>query len=335
MTRRAHELFPHPAGRFRSTAPDPELLRAVRHGRPAAFTALVDRHWQSVRGYLGTCVADDEESDRLTGETFARAYRLARRDPPGRLPWRVQLFATARGSAVRLWRRDGAAAALTDGFRQWAAAGGAWPLNQPERLTEAYRILPAPWQTALWYAVVEQEDGELVARILGLRRRDARSLVASSLAGLRSTHVELYRRASAHRPACAPTVPSLTARAAGRPALSAASAAHLAHCPGCGDTASDLADLRGRLRRQLPVLLLGWWDGHGHRRERAAAALPAHPYAFLTQETAAPGPPASAPRARTGAAVGPSSRNTDVRASARPGLPVVQPFGHSGRRDGT
>ncbi|MEV4613555.1 hypothetical protein AB0K43_13275 [Kitasatospora sp. NPDC049258] len=300
-----HDPFPFPMPRLLPAAPDLRLLREVRDGHPAAFRPLMDRHWQSVRAYLGTCVADDAVADRLTEQTFAEQYRLARHDPPGQPVWRVHLFTTARTSAVRLLREPRGAAVLTDGFRQWATTGGAWPLDGHARLTEACRLLPGQWQTALWHAVVEQEETDHLARIVGLRRKDTRRLVARALAGLRTGYTELHRRAVEPHPACAATAHVL-AEHTGPGSLPRVAVSHLARCGFCRDAEADLADLRGRLRGQLPAMLLGWWDGHGHRR-RANLPRPTAPPAFLLRDMGsrrATDGSSAAQLLRTGLAVG-------------------------------
>ncbi|MEU9129498.1 hypothetical protein AB0D08_15560 [Kitasatospora sp. NPDC048540] len=258
-----------------AAVPDPDLLREAGYGRDAAYQQLVERHRAAVRGYLGTCVADPPTADRLTGLTFTRAGQTVRRGDPGAGPWRVRLLATARTATLQEWRREPDAVPLTEGFRSWAAAGGAWPLDGSDRLTEAYRILPLPWQTVLWHGVVEQEDPRATAPITGLHPDQVGDLTDRALAGLRSTFTALHRRAVAHRPACTAALTALPT-GPGRPAPDPAGAAHLTDCPLCGAAALDLADLPGRLRRQLPERLLGWWDEAARQRgrEEAAAAAP-------------------------------------------------------------
>ncbi|MFI6444146.1 RNA polymerase sigma factor [Kitasatospora sp. NPDC050543] len=270
--------------------PDSRLLREVAGGRPAAFQPLIERHWQPVRSYLGTCVGDPRTADRLAEEALAWAYRLALRQLGSTLPWRVEVLASARSSAIRLLLQEYGACALTPGFRRWAMAGGPRPLNTTrDRLTKSYRRLPPSQQTLLWHTAVECEDTDRVAAITGTRPAHVTAALGRALTALREEYTALYRRAVEQRPTCADTARTLSA-AANATVAYVDPEGHLAGCALCQECRSDLFDLRGGLRRQLPVMLLGWWDESGYRRQLAETSpprlpqLPQLPQDLLAQE---------------------------------------------------
>ncbi|NUK10209.1 carbohydrate-binding protein [Streptomyces lunaelactis] len=235
---------------------DAEIGQLVRQGRAAAFQTVVVRHWPAVAAYLTTCFKDRAAVSRGTEQVLSDLYDATVGGDPPAGSIRVHLLTTARTLALREWRRAPEAWDMADEFRNWAAAGGTWPLSVNSGITEAYHLLRGRSQAFLWHAVVERDPKAYVARVLGMKKHEFGAFAELSHTALR----EAYRALQGNAPAA-----GITERALSREAR------------------PDLSDLDGQLRAQLPVILLGWWEGTRYEEVRAATTPPAGFPPFLAR----------------------------------------------------
>ncbi|MEV0375269.1 hypothetical protein AB0I10_36795 [Streptomyces sp. NPDC050636] len=235
---------------------DAEIGQLVRRGRVAAFQTVVVRHWPAAVAYLDTCFTDRAVVSRIAEQVFSDLYDATVESTPPGGPWRVHVLTSARTLALREWTRA-PEAGLTDGFRSWAEAGGPWPLTMRSGLTDAYRCLLGRQQTLLWHAVVELEPAAVMARALGMEKREVGAFADLSRDTLRETYRAL-------------------------PTRNAPSAGHAEHALSV-ETRLDLNDLDGQLRAQLPVMLLGWWEGSQYAQVRAVTKPPSAFLPFLVR----------------------------------------------------
>ncbi|MEV8021382.1 hypothetical protein AB0O76_34655 [Streptomyces sp. NPDC086554] len=282
--------------RYRTRPPtggDSEIVTQVHRGDVRAFDVIVERHWAAVAAYLCTCTADLESVDDLTERTFSHAFVEAAQGAAPTFPWRVHLLATARGLVLREWVHRPVGPFLP-GFRRWASAGGAWPLNCRPHLAEAYRTLPESRQAVLWHSIVEGDISGSATACLGARRGDFDRLASRARVALRESYLELRQRAAVLSVECTKYSALLAAAVAGGPTDPDAErgradeciADHLAVCGRCREVYGDLADLDEQVRTQLPPLLLGWWPGPEYHRLRASQSPPGRPLAFLREAAA-------------------------------------------------
>ena len=68
---------------FGAATPDEELVEAAQHGSTEAFSRLVDRHQQALRGFLRRACRDWALADDLAQETFLAAWSRLDRLTPG------------------------------------------------------------------------------------------------------------------------------------------------------------------------------------------------------------------------------------------------------------
>ena len=94
-----------------------ELISAAQRGRPDAFSLLVERHQQAVRGFLRRLCGDHADADDLAQETFVTAWTRI-----GRFRRGESLRAWLCGIAYRKWLTHRRAEARR-GTRDSMAAG--------------------------------------------------------------------------------------------------------------------------------------------------------------------------------------------------------------------
>ncbi|MFE0137992.1 hypothetical protein ACFWY6_41525 [Streptomyces sp. NPDC059037] len=276
---------------------DDDAVEQVRSGRAGAFRSVVTRHWAAVTAYVRTGVVDEAMAESLICGAFEQVFESARRGPGSAVPLRVQLLVQARTAMVRAWSHEhpegGACPAdsggrFSSGFSEWAGMGSTWPLLLSSRLAAACRTLSGPRQTALWHSAVEREGRALTTQALGADRAQYGALVGAARTALREAYLDLHRGTAADTRAeeCLRHC-ELLAEATSETSSAVAMfhlVEHLDRCAACTAAYADLVDLDGRLRHQLPGILLGWW--------------PARPYAALKKEQLPPlAPPAFLDRA--------------------------------------
>ncbi len=247
---------------------DTLVVDRVCRGSGEALSVLVGRHQAAVCGYLSTCLMDHATVERATEETFRRVLEAAEREDALAIN-RIRLLATARTVAVQTWNADPGAGAATPEFLEWIAAGGAWPLATPAALYDAYRCLPVRWQVALWHIAVEEDDPALIGDVLGVSSARVRSLGHKARHSLRDFYLAAYERAVIDRPACLSYAREQVVLASRAPGTTMTE--HPPNCRPCARVERNLSDIDAGLRRQLPGMLLGWWNDGRYRQMKALA----------------------------------------------------------------
>jgi RNA polymerase sigma-70 factor (ECF subfamily) len=172
--------------------PDGELLRQARSD-PDAFRVLYDRHARAVCGWLAARTGSEQLALDLTAETFAEAFRVARRfraGPADARPWLL-------GIAANLLRRSRRARRVETRARERLGALEATraALDDPaDRLVElldlarmapelarALETLPQSQRTAIELRVGSESSYAEIAATLGCSAGAARVLVFRGL----------------------------------------------------------------------------------------------------------------------------------------------------------
>jgi RNA polymerase sigma factor (sigma-70 family) len=185
----------HSRGQFAGCS-DTELIRTAP-GDPAAFEELFERHSISLQRWLFEHTSDVGVSRELLAETFAQAWRSARRfrgeDDRSGTAW---LYGIANRLLLKHYRRSGVetAARRRLGMRaDWDDDGGldgiVARLDANEVgvcLREAFEELTSEQQRAVGYRVVDELSYEDVAARLGVSAITARTRVFRGLQALRA-----------------------------------------------------------------------------------------------------------------------------------------------------
>ncbi|MFF3767386.1 hypothetical protein ACFYYR_25335 [Streptomyces sp. NPDC001922] len=248
---------------------DSTVGQYIRRGHPGALTVLVERHYPAVHSYLRTCLTEPGPVEWATEETFRRAYQATERGTDVFMVWRIQLLATARTVAMRVWAQDTLSPGITTEFRQWAASGGTWPIEARVALSDAYTHLPMRWQTALWHSVIECDDPAVLGKVLGVPKEKVPLFSDRARGALRDSYLAAYRRKVENRLPCLVYAQGRSLHPVG--ASEHWSDSHQAQCTFCGQVESDLSDLDHQLRAQLPEKLLGWWNDTAYREMRRSS----------------------------------------------------------------
>nr|BFE84246.1 hypothetical protein GCM10020093_068470 [Planobispora longispora] len=149
------------------TSDDSALTRLVRAGDSHAVAELYERHHAAVLAFARRLCPDPYTAEDLASEAFARTLRTVRTGAAGPSGgWRPYLYAVVRNTAAE-WAHSDQRRVLTAEFREddLTVAG---PEPPDDLVTRAYRSLPPRWQTVLWHTVIEDEEPEQIAKILGI-----------------------------------------------------------------------------------------------------------------------------------------------------------------------
>ncbi|WP_327092994.1 sigma-70 family RNA polymerase sigma factor [Nonomuraea sp. NBC_01738] len=233
---------------------DTALTDQVRAGDSRAADELYRRHHPALLAFARRLCHDPHTAEDLANEAFARTLRTVRAGTGGpSAGWRPYLYAVARNTAAE-WARADRRLVLTAEFRDddLTVAG---PEPPDELVSRAYRSLPPRWQTVLWHTLIEDEDPERVASILGTTPGNVSVLAFRAREGLRKAYLAAHVSVSA--PGCRAHADGLAgAVRTKRGRLPRALRAHLDACPSCTRAHSDLLDLNATLRAALPLALL-------------------------------------------------------------------------------
>ncbi|MFI7501114.1 RICIN domain-containing protein [Streptomyces sp. NPDC049687] len=250
-----------------------DLLRGAPARAYPALRTLRTRHEPAVLSYARLCTTSEPAARRLAAEAFTRAARdTARGSEPGGA-WRHQLLLQA-GRVAADWAADdragGLDASLLLVLNTAPAPGGPLP-----PLLTAFRSLPARAQGVIWYGVVEREEADRTAVLLGLTPEDVAYDIAPALHSLAQTALRL-RLAASDDPRCADfrrlIEESVRPEGARRsPDLEA----HRAHCPHCATAYEEQRALRDTPRTALAEGLLPWGGTAYVREEQEPAGMPA------------------------------------------------------------
>lgn len=146
--------------------PDADLVAAARRGSQRAFSQLVERHQQAVRGFLRRVCADPSDADDLAQETFLTAWSslLLYRGGASLRSW---LCAIAWKKSLTLRRSRGRERRRHDSLEQSPPAGA---LGHEARidLAAALRALPDEQRAAVALCLGGDFSHAEAAEALGL-----------------------------------------------------------------------------------------------------------------------------------------------------------------------
>ncbi|MER5426995.1 sigma-70 family RNA polymerase sigma factor [Streptosporangium roseum] len=259
-----------------SESEDPALTRLVRAGDDRAASELYERHYPAVIAFARRLCQDLHTAEDLASEAFARTLRTVRNGPAGPTgDWRPYLYAVVRNTAAE-WARSDQRFVLTDEFREDDLTTAA-PEPPDDLVTRAYRSLPPRWQTVLWHTLIEDEEPERVAKILGITPGNVGVLAFRAREGLRKAYLAAH--VSSASPRCqeyAEPLAAIVRKRSGR--LPRALRAHLESCASCARAHTELLDLNATLRAALPIALFplalgaGKWTAAGAGTSAGAGA---------------------------------------------------------------
>jgi len=231
---------------------DADLAAAARSGDEQASDELFRRHHEAVLRYARGLVRDQHTAEDLTSEAFTRTIAALRDGMGPREAYRPYLYTVVRNAAVD-WARAGRRTVVTDEVAEWAEgpAEDLPDIDELDTLVRAFRSLPERWQTVLWHTIIEEEPLERVAELLGMEANAVTQLAFRAREGLRQAFLAASFEG---RPECAEFTAQLAAhvRRPGR-RRGRALRQHLESCERCQQTAEEMTDLNGRLRRVLPL----------------------------------------------------------------------------------
>ncbi len=144
-----------------------ELLKQFAEGDLEAFEVLFRQFQAEVFGWIIRIVRNPATAEDLTVETFWRVYRAhARFDPAGNFGGWIRRIATnAAFDYLKTVRRE---VALPDDLSSGPPSDPAVGGELRERITRAFRQLPAKLRVAAILALVEEEPYEKIAEALGI-----------------------------------------------------------------------------------------------------------------------------------------------------------------------
>jgi RNA polymerase sigma factor (sigma-70 family) len=191
----------YPRGQFAGCS-DTELIRTAL-ADPAAFEELYERHSISLQRWLFEHTSDMGVSRELLAETFAQAWRSARRfrgeDDRSGTAW---LYGIARRLLLKHYRRTGVETAARTRLGMRTACDDDGGLDEiiarldanelSTFLREAFEQLTSEQQQAVAYRVVNELSYEDVAARLGVSPITARTRVFRGLQALRATVKGVY-----------------------------------------------------------------------------------------------------------------------------------------------
>ncbi|MET8993483.1 sigma-70 family RNA polymerase sigma factor, partial [Nonomuraea wenchangensis] len=233
---------------------DAALTRLVRAGDERAVSELYERHYPAVLAFARRLCQDPHTAEDLASESFARTLRTVRHGSGGPSDaWRPYLYAVARNTAIE-WARSQQRIVLTEEFREDELTTS--PPEPPDDLvTRAYRSLPPRWQTVLWHTLIEEEEPERVAQILGVTPGNVGVLAFRAREGLRKAYLAAHVAGAS--PRCLQYAEPLAAVVRKRSdRLPRGLRTHLSDCASCARAHAELRDLNATLRAVVPVALL-------------------------------------------------------------------------------
>lgn len=256
---------------------DLALTGLARAGDSRAVSELYERHYPALLAFTRRLCQSPHTAEDLASEAFARTLRTVRNGAAGPTGgWRPYLYAVARNTAVE-WARSDQRVVLTDEFREDALTTAA-PEPPDDLVTRAYRSLPPRWQTVLWHTLIEDEEPERVAKILGITPGNVGVLAFRAREGLRKAYLAAHMGGSS--PRCQEYAEPLAAVVRKRNArLPRALRTHLESCTSCARAHTELLDLNATLRAALPIALFplalgGVGAGKSAAVSKGAAMMP-------------------------------------------------------------
>ncbi|MGW0185861.1 ricin-type beta-trefoil lectin domain protein [Streptomyces sp. NPDC003362] len=245
-------------GHDHAGAADARLAELLRGDSASAYPALQElraRHQESALAYARLCAAGQSTARQLAAQAFTVAAREAARGNGPALPWRHRvLLLTARLAAE--WAAGERSAGLDPGLLlvlNTAGPGGPVP-----PLLDAFRSLPPRTRGILWYTVVEQEDDETTATLLGVSPQEVTYGRDAALDEMARACLDV-RLGASDDPSCRAFRRLIEESARPHaPRRSRDLDAHRAVCVHCATAHEELSDLRDSPRTALAEGLLPW-----------------------------------------------------------------------------
>jgi len=173
-------------------ATDDDLLAQIGAGSRAAFTTLVRRHGERVRGLALAFTARAADADDITQDVFVQLWRSPRAWKPGKAAFSTWLHRVVANRCLdhARWQR----------LRQWLpiadvpevaddAPAGVEAVSGLERLATVRRLLralPPRQRLALVLATQEPRSTAEIAHILGVSEGAAEQLLVRARRALRA-----------------------------------------------------------------------------------------------------------------------------------------------------
>ncbi|MEU6788720.1 sigma-70 family RNA polymerase sigma factor [Nonomuraea angiospora] len=253
---------------------DAELTQRVRAGDSHAVAELYERHHAAVLAFARRLSPDPQAAEDLASEAFTRTLRTVRTGAGGPSGgWRPYLYAVVRNTAAE-WARTDQRLVLIGEFRadEFADLLVTEPEVPDDLVVRAFRSLPPRWQTVLRHTLIEEEEPERVARILGITPGNVSVLAFRAREGLRKAYLAAHVVAGS--PECqsfADRMATVVRKPSGR--IPRALRAHLDVCPSCARAFAELRDLNSTLRAALPIVLLPLAVGKATASKGAAIGM--------------------------------------------------------------
>ncbi|WP_437112784.1 sigma-70 family RNA polymerase sigma factor [Streptomyces syringium] len=258
---------------------DTELVARMRAGDSGAYEELYRRHADTIRRYARSCCRDDHTAEDLTNEVFTSTLQAVRGGAGPDTAVRAYLLTTVRRVAAA-WGKTAKREQLVEDFAVFASSAvrasrvadddtldlgadvRAMREAEESMAVQAFRSLPARWQTVLWHTTVEEESPSQVAPLLGLTPNATAVLAHRAREGLKQAYLQAHVSTQLTSGGdCARYADRLGAYARGGLRLRAERGLrkHLEDCANCRTAALEVADVNEQLRTLLPVAVIGWF----------------------------------------------------------------------------
>ncbi|MEV5639501.1 RICIN domain-containing protein [Streptomyces flaveolus] len=240
-------------------ASDARLTELLRTDTPTAYPALQElraRHQPPVLAYARLCAAGESAARQLAATAFTLAARQAARGTDGGGPWRHRLL-TLTVEVAAGWAADERAAGLDPGLLLVLNTAGTGRPPVPPLLS-AFRSLPPRARGLIWYGLVDREQADRTATLLGLTPQDVVHGTDPALQSLAQACLR-SRLAASDDPRCVDFQRLVEESVRpDSPRDSADLHAHMAHCAHCAAAYEEQCTLRDTPRAALAEGLLPW-----------------------------------------------------------------------------
>jgi RNA polymerase sigma-70 factor (ECF subfamily) len=168
---------------YGAATPDEELVEAAQHGSTEAFSRLVDRHQQALRGFLRRACRDWALADDLAQETFLTAWsRLNRLSPGGNV--RAWLCGIGYNKCLTALRSDRRARRREDDYGKAASVAASTSPEDRMALERAMADLPLEQRACVALCLAGEFSHTEAADALNLPLGTVKSHVARGRARL-------------------------------------------------------------------------------------------------------------------------------------------------------
>lgn len=173
------------------TDPDEQLLDAIRLGSQPAYTTLVNRHADSLYGYLLRMTRSPADAEDLLQETFFRVWRKAGSYQPGRVKVSTWLHRIAHNLCVDAFRSTRPLRGIDEAsFISRDLVDTQIAVETLSMIESAIARLPENQRAALLLCQTQGFSNAETGEILGLQVRAVESLIARARHSLRTAIAE-------------------------------------------------------------------------------------------------------------------------------------------------